>query len=235
MSAGNEQEFILEGAEAPPDVVDDEKMDDDDIEEEIEEAGEPPARHRVVSYKLLDDIEYDPLEQRDDVFIAPFAGGPITVQSPVMTLNDDLVDADGEFAEMCCWRVKKAHVPYFQRAEDRLLDSAKANCVEWFGQELDDEFLESSHRRFMDEENRVLTVRVHDGVVDELKRKTKARIVLEADGAVFTRSEYGLVWTMMCVSKLENGRSQYLFDEEEVLGAADVTTGALCDAMRDKL
>ena len=66
MSAENEQEFILEGAEEPrPDVADDDNIDDD-IEEEIE-ADEPPARRRVVGYKALDDIEYEPLEQRDDV------------------------------------------------------------------------------------------------------------------------------------------------------------------------
>ena len=191
---------------------------------------EEPPKQKVRSYKALASVTYSSALERDgDVFISRF-DEPLLIQSPTVTLTEDLVDDDGEYKSHIGIKIKRAHGTIFEQAERTLLENALANKHQWFGQDLDDAFIDSCFRRFYDPETRVLTVRVDDGFTSDIGKGTKVKLVLESNGPLFTKKQFGLLFVAKVVSKIENSAAQYLFDCDETLEAETVTDSGLLDA-----
>jgi hypothetical protein len=147
-----------------------------------------------------------------------------------MTLAESLFDEDGEYKSYVGFKIKRAHADVFDTSETNLLQQAIKHKVEWFGQELDDSFIESCFKRFFDPSTRILTVRLDEGFTGDIPKGTKVKIVLESDGALFTKKQFGLLLTAKVITKIENSPTQYLFDSEETLEAEHVSSGGLLDA-----
>lgn len=199
---------------------------------ETEQEPEPvkTVQKKAQKYTSLQKVTYgSALERHGDLFVAPFTE-PLVIQSPTMTLAESLFDEDGEYKSYVGFKIKRAHADVFDTSETNLLQQAIKHKVEWFGQELDDSFIESCFKRFFDPSTRILTVRLDEGFTGDIPKGTKVKIVLESDGALFTKKQFGLLLTAKVITKIENSPTQYLFDSEETLEAEHVSSGGLLDA-----
>lgn len=188
------------------------------------------VQKKAHKYTALQSLSYgESLERRGDLFVAPFTE-PLVIQSPTMTLAEDLFNEDGEYKTYVGFKVKRAHAHIFDEAETALLSEAVKNSSNWFGQELEQSFIESCFKRFFDPSTRILTVRLDEGFTADVSKGTKVKIVLESDGALFTKKQFGLLMTAKVITKIENSPTQYLFDSEETLEAEHISSGGLLDA-----
>lgn len=188
------------------------------------------VQKKAQKYTTLQHLKYaDTLERRGDLFVAPFSE-QLVIQSPTLTLAEDVLNEEGEYKSYVGFKVKRAHAHIFDEAETNLLSEAVKNATNWFGQELEQSFIESCFKRFFDPSTRVLTVRLDEGFTGEVTKGTKVKIVLESDGALFTKKQFGLLLTAKVITKIENSPTQYLFDSEETLEAEHVSSGGLLDA-----
>ena len=193
-------------------------------------AEEEVVRKKAQKYTALQRLKYaSALERRGDLFVAPFAE-QLVIQSPTLTLAEDVLNEDGEYKSYVGFKVKRAHAHVFDDAETALLSEAVKNANTWFGQELEQSFIESCFKRFFDPSSRILTVRLDEGFTADVPKGTKVKIVLESDGALFTKKQFGLLLTAKVITKIENSPTQYLFDSEETLEAEHVSSGGLLDA-----
>ena len=202
-------------------------------------AEDPPAppkkRQRVSKYTEITKAELqDVLERRGDVFIAPLKK-PLHILTPTVTLSGDLYNADGDLNDYVTLKLKRTHAEVFGSLETKLLETAKTCKTSWFNNpEIQDEFLEQSLRRFFDAENRLLTVRLDDGLGGVTARKgEKIKAVIHADGAMFTRTQYGFLWQLTLIKSIEKNEDQYLFDPEEDPSTAGLATNLLACVGQD--
>jgi hypothetical protein len=183
--------------------------------------GRRPTRKKVRPLSAVSDVSFaSTLERRGDVFVAPFAAGPLAVITPTITIKTEISDED-EDLEYVDLRLKTSACDLMRRLEEDLLQKAKHSKDEWFqNPDMDDAFLDHSFKRFVDE-GRVITVRLDDAleVPDGCVTKgTKAKVVLECEGAVFTRTQFGVLWTLKMIKAID--KNEYLFDPEETVGLA---------------
>ena len=200
-------------------------------ESKSESSTEPkPKRQRVSKYTEILKAKFgQELERQGDVFVAPLEK-PLHILSPTVTLSGDLYDADGELNNYVDLKLKRSHVETFAGLEELLLATAKNCKAEWFNHpDILDEFLETSLRRFFDKETRLLTVRLDEGLGGKkgVVKGTKVKVVLQADGAIFTRTQYGFLWKMTMIRSIEKNEDMYLFDPEEDPAADGLATGDL--------
>jgi hypothetical protein len=169
---------------------------------------------------VADAIFASSLERRGDVFLAPFVGGPLTILTPTVTIKTSISD-DDETQEYADLRLKMSACDIMRRLEEDLLSKAKAAKDAWFqNPDLDDAFLDNSFKRFVDD-GRLITVRLDD-VLDipdgGVPSGTKAKVVVECEGAIFTRTQFGVLWSLKMIKSID--KDQYLFDPEETSGLA---------------
>lgn len=196
---------------------------------EAEKKTSPPKKKRVSKYTAISKASFTSgLERRDDVFVAPL-DYPLYIISPTVTLHSDLYD-DEELNEYVTLKLKRSHVSVFEDLETRLLESAKNNKDLWFhNPEMTDEFLEKSLKKFVNTDDRTVMVRVDEGLGGKTGagRGTKVKVVLHADAAIFTRTQYGILWTMQMIKSIEKHEDQYLFDPEEDPNVEGIMEGDL--------
>lgn len=199
-------------------------------EEPIAPLATPKKRQRVGKHTDILKAEFeDVLVRQGDVFVAPLKK-PMHILTPTVTLSGDLYDAEGDLEDYVTLKLKRSHADIFAGLEDLLLATAKKFKNGWFNNpDLLDEFLEHSLRRFFDKENRLLTVRLDEGLggKKEVPKGTKVKVVLQSDGATFTRTQYGFLWKMTMIKSIEKSEDQYLFDPEEDPTADGLATGDL--------
>lgn len=159
------------------------------------------------------------LERVNDTYVAKLGTGePLVILTPPVVLKESLVDDEGETRDYVQIKLKRVYGDAFEDLESRLLQAAKARKVEWFqNDDLEDGFLENALRRFYDPHSKCLMVRVDDDVGGPLSTPIGSRIrcVLELNSAVFTRTQYGALWTMTLVKPAGTTENAYLFDPEE--------------------
>jgi hypothetical protein len=196
----------------------------------------PKKRQRVSKYTEITKADLqDVLERRGDVFIAPLKK-PLHILTPTVTLNGDLYNADGDLNDYVTLKLKRTHAEVFGSLETKLLETAKTCKTSWFNNpEIQDEFLEQSLRRFFDAENRLLTVRLDDGLGGAItaRKGEKIKAVLHTDGAMFTRTQYGFLWQLTLIKSIEKNEDQYLFDPEEDPSTAGLATNLLACVGQD--
>lgn len=159
---------------------------------------------------------------------------PLCVITPPVVLKEALVDEDGDTKEYVKIKVKRVYGDLFKSLEDRLLQAAKDRKVTWFNNEdLDDRFLEASLKRFYDPESKTLTVRVDDDIGGRVDTPpgTRVRCVIELHNAVFTRTQYGALWTLTLVKNATRDEDAYLFDPEEEPQHKSITTHDLMSCL----
>lgn len=160
------------------------------------------------------------LERRGDVFVAPFTDGPLAVVTPTITIRTEIKE-DDEDLEYVDLRLKTSACDLMRRLEEDVLQKAKHSKDEWFqNPDMDDAFLDHSFKRFVDD-GRVITVRLDDTLEvpdGHVPKGTKAKVVLECEGAVFTRTQFGVLWTLKMIKSID--KDEYLFDPDETAGLA---------------
>lgn len=176
------------------------------------------------------------LTRRDDVFVAPL-DAPLYILSPTMRLQTALFDDDDDLCDYATFKMKSTHLATFRGVEDTLLDVAKANKHAWFGNdEITDAFLETSLKRFVEPEAKTITVKIHEGLSGRtnVKPGTRVKVVLACDHAIFTRTQFGVPWTMHVIRSIENDENMYLFDAEEDASYATVSNDLLSHLTMDR-
>jgi hypothetical protein len=176
------------------------------------------------------------LQRVNDTYAALLeTGQPLCVLTPPVILKESLVDEEGDTKEYVKLKLKRVYGDVFKQLEDRLLQTAKDRKVTWFNNEdLDDSFLESSLKRFYDPDSKTLTVRVDEDVGGRLDTPpgTRVRCVVELHNAVFTRTQFGCLWTLTLVSKNScKNEDAYLFDPEEEPQHEQITTHDLMSCL----
>lgn len=159
------------------------------------------------------------LERVNDTYVARLVDqGPLCIITPPVVLKEPLVDEEGDTKEYVQLKLKRVYGDAFAQMEETLLQAAKDRKVEWFqNEDLDDGFLENALRRFYDAQTKCLMVRVDDDVGGRLDVPvgTRIRAVLELHSAVFTRTQFGALWTLTLVKPATTTEDAYLFDPEE--------------------
>lgn len=200
-------------------------VDSQDSAESEAVVEEKPRKKRVSKYSSVTKATFaDRLELHGDVYTASL-DSPLYILSPTLTLVSDLVDEDGEYAQYANLKLKKTHLKVFSEFEDALLEKAKANKNAWFGNDsISDAFLETSFKRFVDLDAKTLTVKIDEGLGGKTNvcSGTKIKCVLSAPHAIFTRTQFGIPFTLELIKSIEKDETTYLFDPEE-----DETYGAV--------
>lgn len=127
-------------------------------------------------------------------------------------------------------KLKRSHASVFESLEETLRTTAKKYKAEWFNNpDLTDEFLDQSLRAFFTPDTRTLMVRLDEGLGGKtnVTRGAKVKVVLQADGATFTRTQYGFLWKMTMIKSVEKNEDLYLFDPEEDPAADGLASGDL--------
>lgn len=225
----------------PPAVIQDEPGAPDTQDEIVPDK---PKRKRVSKYLVVSKASFaDTLSLQGDVYTAPLST-PFNILSPTVTLMTDLIDADGEYSQYATLKLKRTHANLFHDVEETLLKTAKKNKVAWFGNEsIGDEFLETSLKRFVDVDAKTLTVKIDEGLggKTDIQVGTKIKCVLSAQHAIFTRTQYGVPFTLELIKSVEKDETAYLFDPEEdetfrhVTGTDLMTHLNACDEIADQL
>jgi hypothetical protein len=195
---------------------------------------QPPKKQRVQKYTAIQKASFgDALERRNDVFIAPL-NKPLNILSPTVTLTEGLYTDEGDLKDYVTLKLKKTGAEVFTSLENTLLETAKAKKVAWFqNADLSDDFLEKSLRRFADMGSRTLSVRVDEGLggKTEVQQGAKVKVILQAEGATFTKTQFGFLWKMVLIKSIEKNEDMYLFDPEEYPETTDMAQGDLLSCM----
>ena len=196
-----------------------------------------PKKRRVRKWSSVGSASFaNTLSRQDDVFVAPL-DAPLYILSPTMRLQTALFDEEDELCDYATFKMKSTHLAAFQGMEDLLLDMAKSNKQTWFGNDdITDAFLESSLKRFVDPATKTVTVKVHEGLSGRTNASpgTRVKVVLACDQAIFTRTQFGVPWTMHVIRSIENEESMYLFDAEEDASYATVSNDLLAHLTTDR-
>ncbi len=191
-------------------------------------ACDKPRKKRVSKYTTISKATFtDSLELQGDVYTAKL-DTPCHILSPTVTLQSGLVDDDGEYLQYATLKLKRTHAQVFQQVEETLLQTAKRNKMAWFGNDtISDDFLEKSLKRFVDLDAKTLTVKIDEGLggKTDVQAGTKIKCVLSAPHAIFTRTQFGVPFTLELVKSIEKNENSYLFDPEED-EAYNAVTGA---------
>jgi len=159
------------------------------------------------------------LERVNDTYVAKLnSGEPLCILTPPVVLKESVVDDDGDTRDYIQIKLKRVYGDTFEQLESRLLQAAKDRKVEWFqNEDLEDGFLENALRRFYDPHTKCLMVRVDDDIGGTLNAPigSRVRCVLELNSAVFTRTQYGVLWTVTLIKPASTAENAYLFDPEE--------------------
>lgn len=176
----------------------------------------------------------DRLERVNDTYVAKTVGGPLCVLTPPVVLVDGLQDSDSETREYTDLKLKRVYGDVFRDLEDRVLQAAKDRKTVWFNNEdLDDAFLENAMKRFYDASKKRLTVRVDEDVGGrvDLPAGSRVRCVIELHAVVFTRTQFGVLWTLTLVKGVGCQEDVYLFDPEEEPAHQGISTHDLMSCL----
>lgn len=178
-----------------------------------------PNQKRAKKITSISRVQFsETLERVNDTYTARLLEGQLCILTPPVVLQDSITDEDGDTREYVSIKLKRVYGDMFGQLEQSLLQTAKDRKGIWFhNEDLDDEFLENALKRFYDPSTKLLTVRVDEDVGGrvELPAGARVRCVLELNSAVFTRTQYGVLWTMTLVKTVGHGDDVYLFDPEE--------------------
>ena len=206
---------------------------------DVEEGGGESAtkRRRVRKWSAVESVAFaDALTRQDDVFVARLKT-PMYILSPTVRLRTALFDDDEELCDYATLKMKSTHLNTFQAMEETLLNMAKANKSTWFGNdEITDGFLETSLKRFVDASNKTMTVKIDEGLSGRtnVTPGTRVKVVLACDQALFTKTQFGVPWTMHVVRSIENDENMYLFDAEEDVTYASVSNDLFSHLAQDR-
>jgi len=213
---------VVDIQEEVPDETPVEVPDETPVEVPVDDK---PRKKRVSKHTAVSKASFaDRLELHGDVYTAVL-DQHLHILSPTVTLVSDLVDEDGEYAQYATLKLKKTHLKVFADFEEALLEKAKASKHAWFGNEaISDEFLEASIKRFVDLDAKTITVKIDEGLGGKTNvgPGTKIKCVLSAPHAIFTRTQFGVPFTLELIKSIEKDETTYLFDPEE-----DETYGAV--------
>jgi len=196
----------------------------------------PMPQKRAKKITSIKNVQFsETLERMNDTYIAKLAGGePLCILTPPIILKDSIRDEEGDVREYVTMKLKRVYGDLFGVLEDTLLQTAKERKGLWFNNEdLDNDFLEKSLKRFYDTSSKCLTVRVDEDVGGrvDLASGTRVRCVLELHSAVFTRTQYGLLWTLTLVKGVGRQEDVYLFDPDEEPQHQSITTHDLMSCL----
>lgn len=147
---------------------------------------------------------------------------PLIIQTPTLTLASEM-DEDADFATL---KVSPSTLKFFQDVDAALVDLALAKKSSWFREGIAEDLVRSSLKSFVEETT--VRVRVGDGVkaFDSLKNEvplpqagTRVKAVLELGRITFSKTQYGVVWTLKQLKLLEE--SKYLFEDEQTEGLVE--------------
>jgi len=161
-------------------------------------------------------------------------GESLCILTPPVVLKDVIVDEEGLSQEYTRIKLKRVYGDTLGNLEDRLLQTAKDRKVKWFqNEDIEDSFLEGAMKRFYDRDARTLTVRVDDDVGGRLNvpAGSRVRCVLELHSAVFTRTQFGCLWTLTLVKAASRDEDAYLFDPDENAQHESITTHDLMSCL----
>jgi len=212
----------------------------------VESAADPVKKERkpkssrrkvaAIPVKVLKDTDFsDELVQEHDVFVArtsPNANMTLVTKS-IVNVNS-IIDTDGNLSEYLTVKMKSNQFDLFNSFEDSLLQRAIQNKESWFKQpDLDDTFLVSSFKKFCDPESKTVKFRVNDSVNGwKFCKDTKQRVkmIIQTNGAIFTRSQFGCPFTVIAIQPAED-ENQYLFDPEEHSSFENISPGDLATVL----
>jgi hypothetical protein len=209
------------------------------VAETVANTKKQQVQKRARTITSVNRVEFsESLQRVTDTYAAPLLGGePLCILTPPVVLKDVLVDEDGDTTEYTRIKLKRVYGDAFKQLEDRLLQTAKDRKVTWFqNEDLPDEFLEGAMKRFYDPASKTLTVRIDDDVGGRLNTPAGSRVrcVLELHSAVFTRTQFGALWTLTLVKAASRDEEAYLFDPEEDSQHESITTHDLMSCLVHK-
>ena len=198
-----------------------------------------PAKKRARTITSVSRVEFsERLERLNDTYTAALLGGEsLCILTPPVVLKDVIVDEEGLSQEYTRIKLKRVYGDTLGDLEDRLLQTAKDRKVTWFqNEDIEDSFLEGAMKRFYDRDTRTLTVRVDDDVGGRLNTPAGSRIrcVLELNSAVFTRTQFGCLWTLTLVKAASHDEDLYLFDPDENAQHESISTHDLMSCLVHK-
>jgi hypothetical protein len=209
------------------------------VAETVADAKRTNTKRRARKVTAIKSVDFSETLQRvNDTYASMVAGGePLCILTPPVVLKDTIVDEDGETREYVTIKLKRTYGDLFQDLEDRVLQAAKDRKVTWFqNEDLEDQFLENAMKRFYSPETKSLTVRVDDDIGGRLDVSpgTRVRCVLELNSVVFTRTQFGALWTLTLVKQAARGEDTYLFDPEEEPDHASIAQGDLLTCLTNR-
>jgi hypothetical protein len=226
----------IEPTEVEGGVVNDTQQDAGDSVESLED-DMPKKKRRVTKYTNISRVKFNGnLERKDDVFVA-MLDNPLYILSPTVTIMSDLYDDDGEYSKYVSLKLKKTHLHVFKNLEDDLLSMAKTHKATWFGNpDIPDEFLEKSIKRFINTDDKTLMVKIDDalGGKKNVSVGTRVKVVLSAECAIFTRTQFGVPFTLHLIKSIENTEDVYLFDPEEDESHKTIASYSLMDHLENE-
>jgi len=193
-------------------------------------------RKRVSKWTSIENTTFDQsLDRQGDVFVLKMRT-PLYILSPTVRLQTALFDDDEELQAYATFKMKSTHLSAFRELEETLLDATKKNKESWFGSDVTDEFLETSFKRFVDPDSKTLTVKIDEGLGGKVSvgTGTRVRVVLSCPHAIFTRTQFGIPWTVTVIRSIENTEDMYLFDPEEDARHAGVSKDLLSHLAQER-
>jgi hypothetical protein len=177
----------------------------------------------------------DELIQENDVFVSKTTPDrDLTLVTKSVVNVDSIVGEDGNLCEYMTVKMKSSQFDLFYKFEESLLEKALASKEDWFRQpDMDDAFLVSSFKRFCEPENKTVSFRVDDNIngwKNCKDAKQRVRVIVQTGGAIFTRSQFGVPFTVIAVQPAED-ESQYLFDPEEYSCFENISSHDLATAL----
>jgi len=209
------------------------------VAETVADAKRSNTKRRARKITAIKSVDFsDTLQRVNDTYASMLAGGePLCILTPPVVLKDSIVDQDGDTREYVTMKLKRTYGDLFQDLEDRVLQAAKDRKVTWFqNEDLEDQFLDHAMKRFYSPETKSLTVRVDDEIGGRLDVPpgTRVRCVLELNSVVFTRTQFGALWTLTLVKQAARGEDTYLFDPEEEPDHAHIAQGDLLTCLTNR-
>lgn len=209
------------------------------VAETVADAKRTNAKRRARKITAIKSIDFSETLQRvNDTYASMLTGGePLCILTPPVVLKDAIVDEEGETREYVTIKLKRTYGDLFRELEDRVLQAAKDRKVTWFqNEDLEDQFLDQAMKRFYSPETKSLTVRVDDDIGGRLDTPpgTRVRCVLELNSIVFTRTQFGALWTLTLVKQAARGEDTYLFDPEEEPDHASIAQGDLLTCLTNR-
>jgi hypothetical protein len=183
-----------------------------------------PRQYKNVNFN--EHVTFQEMKVEGRLHVVPF-NGPVSVQTPSMTLATEPCNEDGERLPFINVVAPKTFLDFMARFEEHLVTTSIENKKDWFKKKLDDDAVRECFKSFM-RPGGVLKLKLTDATqsfdasgkptrLEDIAPESRVRCIVEANRLSFGKQEFGTVLRVVQMQVLSDPPCMLLDDTASMI------------------